>query len=212
MKTLFLLMILIPIITNCSSKERTKWTDPNMRVIVDPDGLEARDYVRIVNALKKTGLFFIVDRKDGFKQILKEQKMIHRDRPDQFADIEKYAIWGRLHSVGGVVTGRVDCVRKNGWLHNYARCKQNLAIISTISGEVIATAEGENDDAELNWTGDVKIGSDWTDTVSELVDAYPKNYEQLKYSDDMRLFRQEAKEEGIRQKEEVGFDKAEKEM
>jgi len=180
-----------------------------MRVIIDPDGLEARDYIRIMNALKKTNRFFIVDRRDGFKQILKEQKMIHRDRPDQFKDEEKYAIWGRLYSVGAVVTGKVDCTRKNGWFSNYSKCHQNLAIISTLSGEVIATAEGENGDAELNWSGDIQIGSDWTDTVDKLVDAYPENYEQLKYSDDMRLFRQEAKEEGIRQKEEVGREKAE---
>lgn len=197
-----LLTFLLFFVTNCASKERTKWTDPAMRVMVDPDGIQAKDYIRIVSALKKSGKWFVVDRKDGLRAIFKEQRMIHRDRPDQFKDEEKYSIWGRLFSVGGVVIAHVDCTRRSGFWSNYTNCKQNLAIISTNSGEVIATAETDNDDAELSYQGDIRIGSDWTDAVNELNDNFPKKYEKLKYSDDMELFREEAREEAIRQKEE----------
>lgn len=202
-----IIALFMSLLTSCSSKERTKWTDPTMRVMVDPDGLSARDYIRIVNALKSSGKWFVVDRKDGLRAIFKEQKMIHRDRPDQFKDEEKYSIWGRLYGVGGVVIGHVDCVKRSGFFSNYTNCKQNLAIVSANSGEVISTAETENGDAELNYTGDIKIGSDWTDAVEELNDNFPKNYEKLKYSDNMELFRQEAKEEAVRQKESLpSFD------
>jgi hypothetical protein len=182
-----------------------------MRVMVDPDGLQARDYIRIVDALKQSGKWFVVDRRDGLRQIFKEQKMIHRDRADQFADPEKYSIWGRLFSVGAVVTGHVDCVRHNGFFSASTKCKQYLAIVSTNSGEVLATSHAENDDAEIDYYGDIKIGSDWTDAVSELNDNFPKEFEKEKYDQGMRMFRAEAKEEAIRQKENVGHDKAEKE-
>lgn len=211
MKNLMLSLSVLLFLQACAGKERTKWTDPVMRVMVDPDGLAARDYARIVNALKESGKWFVVDRRDGLRAIFKEQKMLHRDRADQFKDEEKYSIWGRLYGVGGVVIGHVDCVKKNGWLSNYTRCKQNLAIVSANSGEVIATAEGENDDAEMSYHGDIKIGSDWTDVVADLNSAFPKNFEKEKYNDDMRMFRQEAQEEAIRQKENIGRDKAEQE-
>lgn len=206
---LFILMILIPMITNCASKPRNKFSDPSMRVMVDPDGIQARDYIRIVSALKKSGKWFVVDRKDGLRAIFKEQKMIHRSYPDKFKDEEKYSIWGRLYGIGGVVIAHVDCARKPGFWSVSTVCKQNLAIVSANSGEILATAEMENDDAVIGYTGDIRIGSDWTDAVSELNDNFPKNYEKLKYSDDMELFREEAKEEAVRQKENIGYDKAE---
>lgn len=196
----------------CSSHPRTKWTDPNMRILVDGDGLESSDYVRIVNALQASGKWFVVDRRDGLRAIFKEQKMIHRDRPDQFKDEEKYAIYGRLYGVGGVVIGRSQCNYHPGFWSNYTHCIQNLAIISTISGQVIATAEGENDDAEMNWNGDIRIASDWADTVDELNHNFPKEYEQLKYDDNMRLFRQEAKEEAVRQKVERANDRMDSDL
>lgn len=201
MKTLFVLLTFLPIITNCASKPRTMWTDPVMRVMVDPDGIAARDYIRIVTALKSSGKWFIVDRRDGLKAILKEQKMLHRDMPDRFKDEEKYAIWGRLYGVGGVVIGHVQCAYNPGFFSSSTRCIQNLAIVSTNSGEVIATAEGENSDAEMSYYGDIKIGSDWTDSVEKLNNAFPKSFEKEKYSDDMKAFRAEAKEEAIRAKE-----------
>lgn len=200
MKALALILVIL-VTSGCASKPRTKWTDPVMRVMVDPDGISARDYIRVVSALKKSGKWFVVDRRDGLRAIFKEQRMIHRAYPDKFKDEEKYSIWGRLYGIGGVVIAHADCVKRSGFWSTYTRCKQNLAIVSANSGEVIATAETENDDAELSRTGDIKIGSDWTDAVAELNDNYPKNYEKMQYSDEMELFREEAKEEAIRQKE-----------
>lgn len=199
MRYVFIVLMLI----GCAGKERTKWTDPVMRVMVDPEGIPARDYIRIVGALKRSGKWFVVDRRDGLRAIFKEQRMIHRSYPDKFKDEEKYSIWGRLYGVGGVVIGHVDCARRSGFWKNYVNCKQNLAVVSANSGEVIATAEAENDDAELSYHGDIRIGSDWTDAVSELNDQFPKQFEKVKYNDDMHLFREEAREEAVRQKEEA---------
>lgn len=196
----YVILVVLMSFLGCSSQQRTKWTDPAMRVMVDPDGLPAREYIRIVHALKASGKWFVVDRKDGLKAIFKEQRMIHRQYPDKFKDEEKYSIWGRLYGIGGVVIGRADCVRRSGFWSGYTRCKQNLAIISANSGEVLATAEDDNDDAELDRSGDIQIGSDWTDAVNKLNNDFPKNYEPMKYSKEMRQFREEAKEEAIRQK------------
>lgn len=206
----YLLLVLPILIVGCSStKPRTKFSDPAMRVMVDPDGLQARDYIRIVNALKESGKWFIVDRRDALKAIFKEQKMIHRERADQFLDEEKYSNYGKLYGVGGVVVGHVDCVRYIGWFNNSTKCVQNLAIVSTNSGEVIASAEGENDEAEINWSGDIRIGSNWSETVDKLNNNFPKNFEKFEYTKEMHLFRQETKENAIRSKEELGREKAE---
>ncbi len=178
-----------------------------MRVMVDPDGIDAGDYIRIVSALKSSGKWFVVDRRDGLRAILKEQRMLHRTMADRFKDEEKYSIWGRLYGVGGVVTARAQCAHRAGFWSTWTTCVQNIAVISANSGEVIATAEGSNDDAET-YHGDIKIASDWNDTVGKLNDAFPKNFEKEKYSDEMRNFRAEAKEEAVRQKENIGRDAA----
>lgn len=194
-------------LTSCSSRPRTVWTDPVMRVMVDPDGISARNYVRIVNALKASGKWFVVDRRDGLRAILKEQRMLHRTMADRFKDEEKYSIWGRLYGVGGVVIANAQC-HKSGFWQSTTTCVQNLAIVSANSGEVVATAEGENDDGDMSYGGDIRVASDWTDTVGKLNDAFPKNFEKEKYSPEMHAFRAEAKEEAIRQKENIGKDKA----
>ncbi len=199
------------LLMGCSSNPRTVWTDPVMRIMVDPDGIPARDYIRIVSALKSSGKWFVVDRRDGLRAILKEQRMLHRTMPDRFKDEEKYSMLGRLYGVGGVVIARADCAFKTGFWSTWTNCVQNLAVISTNSGEVVAAAEGENDEAEIGYHGDIQIGSNWTDVVGKLNNAFPKNFEKEKYSDGMKAFRAEAKEEAIRQKFNVGYDKAEEE-
>lgn len=202
------LTLLAAFMTNCASHPRTKWTDPSMRVMVDPDSLSAKDYVRIVNALQASGKWFVVDRRDGLRAIFKEQKMIYKNRPEQFADGEKYSHWGKLYGVGGVVIGNAQCVTHPGFWSQSTNCIQNLAIVSANSGQVIATAEGENGDAEMNYDGDVKIASDWTDTVDKLNNNFPKNFNPEQYSKEMLLFRQETKEQAIRMKESLGAEAA----
>lgn len=202
---MLIVIAMIETLVGCSSHPRTKWTDPAMRIMIDGDGLSARDYVRIVHALQSSGKWFVVDRRDGLRAIFKEQKMIHRDHPDKFKDEEKYSMWGRLYGVGAVIIGHVQCHREPGfWFgSNSSKCVQNLAIISANSGQVIATAEGTNDDAEIDREGDIRIASDWTETVGQLNDNFPQNFNPLQYDKNMLNFRAEAKEEAIRAKEEL---------
>ena len=200
MRTIILFSMAISLVA-CSSAPRTKWTDPVMRVMVDGDGLEAKDYVRIVKALKSSGKFVVVDRRDGLRAIQTEQKMIHQDRADQFADHEKYSIWGRLYGVGGIVIGHVQCsVRHTLFGNEYPHCLQYLAVISANSGEVITAVEGENDEAE-QYYGDIKIASDWQATTEKLEGEFPKEFTPEMYSQGMKDFRAEAKEEALRRKE-----------
>lgn len=188
---------------DCSSHPRTKWTDPSMRVMVDPYSLSASDYIRIVNALQQSGKWFVVDRRDGLRAIIKEQNMLHRTHVDRFKDEEKYAMWGRLFGVGAVVTGHVQCAVQKGFFSDSTRCVQNLAIVSANSGQVITTSENESSDAEMSYDGDIRIASDWTDAVEKLNNAFPKEFHEEKYDTNMNLFRQEAREEAVRQKEMV---------
>jgi hypothetical protein len=197
-------------LANCSSMERTKWTDPVHRTFVDPDGLSANDYIRLVAALKENNRFIVVDRRDGIRAIMQEQEMIHKNKPDRFADREKYAIIGRLYSVGSVIIGRAQCVQKNKFLRGEVlHCLQSLAVIDAQTGEVISAAEGTNDDGEIYYG--TRISSNWSDAVSKLMDGVPKYFEKEKYSKEMRDFREEAREEAIRAKEINALKKLESE-
>lgn len=184
----------------CAAKqERTKWTDPVMRVMVDPTNISAQNYVEIVRELHDSGKWIVVDRADGFRAIKKEQELLHREHPDRFADKDKYAHWGRLYGVGGVVTAHVQCVRKQtSWTKDwYEVCEQNLAIIHANTGEVLTISSGR---AETEYLGEV---SSWTETVEKLNKSFPKYFEKFHKADALLKYEDESRERAVRQKEEA---------
>ena len=85
-----------------STTPRDKWSDKNLRVMIDPDSVDAKDYVRIQQAFFKSDKFFVVDRNKGFKAVKKEQNRLHREEVDRYEDREKWAHWGKLYGVCGI--------------------------------------------------------------------------------------------------------------
>lgn len=184
--------------TGCSTA-RTKWTDPTMRVLIDPDSISADHYVRIQQALVASGKWVVVDRGAGYKAMALEQERAHRDHIDRFEDKEKWARWGHMYSVGGIVVAHAQCQRETHWLvkSRYQLCHQYLAIMSATTGEVIATAEDSNS-SDLN---EESIAPSWEDVVAKLNNAYPEKYEPNKDHKILDDYRDLSKEEAIRQRE-----------
>lgn len=196
-----ILVLFLLIATGCSHNEvRTKWTDPSMRVFVMPDGIDANNYVRIQSALVSSGKWIVIERSDAFERIKQEQEMEHRSDQDRFQDEEKFALYGRLLGVGGVVVAHSQCASKRGLFGEFTRCRQSLSIVNTVTGEVIMAVEGTNDDA-VEYYGAPKIAASWEDTVNKLNDAFPENFEAVKWNDRMKAYKQVVKEESLRQKE-----------
>lgn len=190
----------------CGTKKepRTKWTDPVMRVMIDPDSIDSKNYMKIVYALHETGRWIVVDRSSGFRAIKKEQEMLHRQEVDRFADREKYAHWGRLYGVGGVVVAQSTCQRLRTFGGSpYLKCTQNLAIIHANTGEILAVAE-ESAENESGWDEPPS----WADTVFVLTENFPKHFEASKNSERLEEYKDLSKERAIRSKEE----KAEEEI
>lgn len=192
---IFVCMALL--VAGCASQKRTKWTDKTMRVMIDPDSISAEHYVKISSALVRSGKFVVVDRSAGFNAIKREQERTHRHDVDRFADREKYAHWGKLYGVGGVVVAHADCHHREGtFTGRYKLCKQYVAIMDTNTAEVIAVAEGESDgDA-----GDDTVP--WDDVVADLEVAYPKYFEKDRTEAKLEEYKQLSKEEALRTKEE----------
>lgn len=195
MRNLMMSLLVVSLFGCASAPPRTKWTDKTMRVMIDPASIDANSYVKIQYAIVASGKWILVDRRDGFKAIKKEQEMLHRVESDRYDDREKYALWGKMYGVGGVIIAHAQCERRNNALNEYNRCRQSLAIMDTNSGEVLAVSEAQTDSDSWNEQ------PSWEDAVATLNDNFPKSFK--KDETDRRLleYKDLAKEEAIRQKE-----------
>lgn len=191
------LMICILFFLGCTSKqERTKWTDPIMRVMVDPDTIDVDNYVRITNSIITNGKFIVVDRGAGYRAARKEQERLHVDKVDRFDDREKYALWKKLYGVGGIVTAHSQCERAIGFMQSqYVKCRINLAIVNSSTSEVITTAEDfvelENGEAAPNWNK----------AVDTLAKTFPKFYEKDLTDNKLNEYKDISKESALRARE-----------
>ena len=181
---------------SCSTPvKRTKYSDKNMRILLDPESISPEDYVRVQQALVASGKWAVIDRSQAFQAIQKEQERLHRDESDRFDDKQKYAHWGRLFGVGAVVVGHSQCTDKTNILglpRTY--CQQFLNIVDANTGEVITAVENENNAAY----GETP---DWEETVAKLNDSYPEDYQPKIYSKKIADYEDESKERAIREKE-----------
>lgn len=194
----------------CSSSlpKRTKWTDKNLRVLIDPTQLDKDNYVKLQKALVQSGNFTVVDRKDGWAAIKAEQERLHRNEVDRYADKEKWAHWGKMYGVGSIVVPHAECTRvtSGGFLKPgpRMRCQQFLSIIDANTGEVVVMIEDENYGERMeNIYGNNYYVPEWTDAVEKLVDAYPKKFEAQAYHPILENYRNLSEEEAIRQKEKM---------
>lgn len=203
----FAFIVLANLTTGCSSLPRNKWTDKTMRVMIDPEGVSAKHYVRIQQALVASGKWVVVDRGMGYNAIKKEQERQHREQSDRFLDSEKYAHWGKLYGVGGVVVAHSACIVRDGlFKKNFPHCQQYLAVVDANTGEVIASAQGDNEGSSY----DYDLAPSWDDVVADLNDAYPENYEPNKTHQVLRDYKELSQEEATRQREQLAREQAER--
>ena len=198
--TLIATVLISTTLIGCGMKQepRTKWTDPAMRVMIDPESIDEKNYVKIMYALQQTGRWIVVDRADGFRAIKKEQEMLHRSEPERFADREKYAHWGKLYGVGGIVIAQTTCQRMRTFAKTpYLKCSQNLAIVDANSGEVLAVAE-EMAESDLGWDS---VPS-WSKTAWTLTDNFPKHFYANRNHERLERYKDLSRENAVRTKEE----------
>lgn len=170
MKNIILLISLVYLSFGCATA-RTRSSDPVMRVAIDADSISRAAYVRIQNALMESGKFVVVDRAMGFRAIAKEQEMQHETT--RFGDNEKYALWGKMYGVGGIIVATLQCgVVTSGWTHqNYNDCIENLSLINATTGEVMAVSEEHVETAQYN-----AVSPEWTAAVDAMIENYPKTF------------------------------------
>lgn len=184
-------------LAGCASTPRTKWTDKTMRVMIDPDSIEAAQYVMIQKALVDSGKWFVVDRAKGFKAIKTEQERLHRAEEDRYDDREKFAHWGKLYGVGGIVVANAQCKKEQGWLIGrwYQSCHQYLSIIDANTGEVITAIENSAE------SGEAEFYPKWDEAVAKLNESYPATFKPMQTSERLEQYRELSKEESQRQRE-----------
>ena len=196
MKKLILLSILSIIAMSCSSKvQRTKYSDKNMRVMVNPEGLEHANYMNLQTALVSTNTWTVLDRASGLKAVQTEQNMLHRYQNDRFEDREKFAHWGKLYGVGAVIVAYSDCrFSTSSWNNTVTvrRCSLYLNLVDANTGEVMV---GVTDSVTI------PRGSnpDWSESVEKLVEAYPKYFEENKNHKKLEEYKKESERRAISQ-------------
>lgn len=197
MKNVILTTLLALLMTACASTPRTKWTDKTMRVMIDPDSIAAEHHVLIQRALVESGKWFVVDRSKGFKAIKTEQERLHRTEEDRYADKEKWAHWGKLYGVGGIVVASAQCRKEQGMILGgwYQVCRQFLSIVDSNTGEVITAIENKAESDEVDFY------PQWDDAVAKLNNAYPENFKPTQPSKQIEFYKELSAEEAQRQRE-----------
>jgi hypothetical protein len=182
-----LLVLIISILFSCTSEpKRTRDSDKTLRIMVDPESIDSTQHAILQNELITTGKFYIVDRAKGFHAIKKEQEREQLSEESRFEDSQKYAHWGKLYGVGGVVVANLKCTENPstenilwgvahlatlGIFHYRQICTQLLELLDSNTGEIVTSVRNDfKTDSES-----YKVS--WTDVVDKLVDAYPKYFE-----------------------------------
>jgi hypothetical protein len=205
----FVLMILCLSVAlfSCSSVEkRTRFTDKNMRVMIDPDSIAPEHHVRIQRALVASGMFAVIDRSKGMNAIKKEQERLHRNEVDRFEDREKWAHWGKLYGVGAIVVAHVQCFSKQSFWNpqmSIKRCDQFLSLMDANTGEIIMAVEGQADTENIMDSG-YQLAPSWDEVVEKFTAAYPKDFKFVPYSTRLVEYQDLSEEAARRQKEVAG--------
>ena len=191
--SLFILLLLLPACSSAPVK-RTKFSDKNMRIMIDPASVNAQNHVRIQTALVKSDNWIVLDRNKALAAIKKEQEELHRSSIDRYEDKQKYAHCGKLYGVGAVIVAHVDCHDDEGWTSRVNRCKEYLNLVDANTGEVIVAVD-HIETAEYNQT------PEWEEVVEKLNAAYPSAFEEHQKHKKLVQYEQESGEEAQRQRE-----------
>ncbi|MGK5085337.1 hypothetical protein WDW37_18785 [Bdellovibrionota bacterium FG-1] len=182
-------------LVGCSTV-RTKYSDINMRVMIDPDSIDEANYAELTHALVHSNKWTIVDRGAGFKALKREQERQHRGENDRFDNKEKWSHWGKLYGVGSVVVGRADCQTETSSIFkadSYLLCTHYLSIIDTNTGEIIssvkAKSEGENGSTQAR-----RLPTPiWDEAVQKLNESYPEHFLSHEYHERVKEYQVESK-------------------
>jgi len=197
LKTLILLAVGIGLVGCASVEKRTKYTDKNMRIMIDPASVNPDTYAKIMYSLQATEMWTIIDRSNAFEAIKHEQEELHRTAIDRYEDKEKWAQWGKLYGIGAVVVGHNQCRHTTKTFRGRVlKCQQYLTIVDANTGEVIAAVANDaySDPTEY---------PSWDDAAEKLAAAYPKDFSSKPNSERLEMYKLESKEAAQRQKEVV---------
>jgi hypothetical protein len=186
------------ILIGCASPEhRTRYTDKNMRLMIDPASVSPENYARIQTALVQQEMWVVLDRSAGLEAIKKEQETLHRTSSDRYDDKQKWAHWGKLYGVGAIVVSHAQCFNKKTWYDPKGEyyCSQFLNLVDANTGEVILGVEGGE------YTDGPDASPDWKKIAGKLADAYPKDFKRQPTSERIENYKSESEEASRRQKE-----------
>lgn len=186
MKTVLIIFTLL-ILCSCATR-RTRLSDKNMRVMIDPSGITATDYASIQRALVSSNMWTVLDRSRGLASAKREQEQLHKYSHDRYDRMEKFAHWGKLYGAGSVIVAQSECHnRPNPWnittLKNY--CQLYLSMVDTNTGEVIVSSKVEE-------SADFMASPDWSEVVEELADAYPTHFKEEKLHQRLLDYKEES--------------------
>lgn len=181
----FLVSMFLTAMMGCATA-RTKHSDPTMRIAVVAD---ETSYFEIQTALVETGKYFVVDRAHGFQAAVEEQEF---NATERVGDKERYARIGKMFGVGGVVVGQVSCTPHGSFFAGLsspsADCVEHLSLISTSTGEVVASARAKVNTAYDRGHSRVFPPS-WEEAVQNLNDNMPSHFVKAKWTEKMQDFR-----------------------
>jgi hypothetical protein len=166
------------LLTGCATA-RTKYSDKDLRVMIDPESIDYHQQVALQSELVKTRKFVVVDRNAGFRAIKQEQYSAYRSEADRYADGEKFAHYGELYGVGAVIVAHVVCKEAAHWYNvqsYYVECHQYLSMVDASSGEVFLAVDKKV-------SGDRGEVASWEDIVRDLVEQYPEYFHDHKLHD-----------------------------
>lgn len=163
------ILIFLAIAMSACATARTRTSDHVLRVAIDADSITPGSYARLQSALFDSGKFIVIDRSSGFRAIAKEQEIQHGTT--RFDSVEKYALWGKMYGVGGIIIGFQQClIRQKAFFHqNYLECVETLSLLNSTTGEVMSIAEVKADAED-------QVAPEWTEAVELLVKKYPKHF------------------------------------
>lgn len=193
------LVIMALVMTGCSSIPKTKWTDKNMRVMIDPDSIDEENYVQIQHSLVKSNKFTVVDRTRGMAALKKEQERLHKTEEDRYADKDKWAHWGKMYGVGTIIVAHTQCQRNHDMFNRtkiYLECRQFLSMVDSNTGEIFLAVDGSNSGPS---SYDLShMAPDWDEVVASMVESYPKEFRNENYAKTITDYQDVSKENAIR--------------
>ena len=197
--------VLMLLLVSCSSlPEKTRWNEVAMRVMVDPDSIPESQYVVLISSLMQSGRWSVIDRARGWEAVKQEQERTHVSEPERYDSRYKWAMWGKMYGVGGVIVANVQCEEQRTWFLNrrYLVCAQALSLVDASTGEIITTSydrvEGET---EL-----VYVPPSWDKAVNKLALSFPKDYRLRKHDESIKEYIKHAEENAGEYKRSLASD------